>query len=412
MDGCNDTGVTGDLEGYTVTGYEAAGMDLTTYLRQHAPVTPQKAAAFAANVAEQLAAVHAEGRTLGPVHAGVRVELVNGVARPVVAPAPQAGPGEPEAPDDVREVGQLLGHLLLGADATPGQDLRDRPDMAPDPLWSLIAGCLDEDPQARPTAAVLARQLRDTARDLLLGAAPWSVLTELPDATPPGASTGRVKAPVPGFVPGLDSTDELAVLVRPRRRGVRLLAAASIAAVVLAAAGVAFAVSGSADKNPSAADKSPAAADKVPGGQAATAPIASTAPGPNPTTPGPTTEVARPPARSSPTANKPATPAPPAPASTSVACLPPDCAGRVTFQPQDAHLTVCDNKKDGFSAIGIYTRSDVSGEKQLWASNTFGTCADAKLGMRKGAKISFKACIGDHSENKIVACSEPVTSTV
>lgn len=391
-----------------MTGYGAAGSDLPTFLRQHAPMTPQKGAVFAATLAEQLAALHADGRALGALDAGVRVEIVTGVARPVVIErATVTRPGSPDtAAEDVHGVGVLLVRLL-GAELPRGPELPRRPDAVPDSLWSLVANCLTPNPAARPTAAVLARQLRDTARDLLLGVSAWPSATGLAHPADPGTPTGAdIEIPVPGYVPGPDSTSGPDVPARsPRRRGRQLLVATTVAVLVLAAVGIAFAITGSAP------DQAPTAADKTAVTAVATTPNATKPAAPKPTMPRRSTappapaggnEPARPPALPSP-----AKPNPPAP---TVVCLPPDCAARATFQPVDEHLIVCDNKSDGYAAVAIYT-AGTSGEKKVWASNSAGTCTDKDLGVADGTRVTYKVCIGDQSENRVDRCSATVTRT-
>lgn len=158
-----------------MTGHGAGGPDLGTLRRQHALPEPQRAALFAADLAEQLAVLHAEGRAYGPLDA-VHVETSEGRPRPVLAEPGELSEADSLA-DDVRAVGALLADLLDAQEAA-GQDLPLRPDDVPDVLWSLVVACLNADPATRPTVAVLAQQLRNIARDLLLGVAPWPSLAE------------------------------------------------------------------------------------------------------------------------------------------------------------------------------------------------------------------------------------------
>src|SRR5439155_17384169 len=147
------------------------GVDLAGYVRAHAPMPPQRAALFAGELAEQLATLHAEGRAHGPLEIGVQVDTAGGGPRPLIVRSGAAGPSH-SATDDVWQVGLLLAHLL-GVGMLRDGGLPHRPPEIAPPLWSVLQRCLEPNPAARPPAAVLARQLRDVARDLLLGVAPW-----------------------------------------------------------------------------------------------------------------------------------------------------------------------------------------------------------------------------------------------
>ncbi|MET7714750.1 hypothetical protein [Streptomyces sp. NPDC005407] len=325
-------------------------------------------------------------------------------------------------PDDVRAVGALLADLLA-AQETAGQDLPLRPDEVPDVLWSLVVACLNADPAARPTVAVLAQQLRNTARDLLLGVAPWPSLAETnnPRATgDPAAAASDV--PAPGYVPGPNSETRPDAPPRPRSRAITI--AATAMATILATIGIGFAVTSLADGGDSSANASasskPAASSRPsspPKSKPKTPPLRTTQP-PTPSQPSAEERPLQPPSSaqspspvSSPTQVQPSSPKPSSQDPT-VICLPSDCAARATFHTVDAHLTVCDNKGDWRAAVALYTRSDAPGEKKVWASNTAGTCTDEALDMAEGTKITYKVCIGDQSENRIDKCSEAVTNTV
>jgi hypothetical protein len=207
---------------------------LRAFLQQDAPLAPQNAALFAADLAEQVAALHAEGRKPGPLENGVRVETGGGRARPVIVESEIET--EPHRQlDDVWVLGSLLADLL-GAPMTPDRSPPPRPDNVPDALWSQVGAALATDPSARPTAAVLARQLRDTARDLLLGVSPWPSATGVAQ---PAADDPGIEAPVPGYVPVAGSTFDLPQPTRSRR-GQRpvIVVVAAAAVVILATVGV------------------------------------------------------------------------------------------------------------------------------------------------------------------------------
>jgi hypothetical protein len=289
-------------------------------------------------VAEQLAALHAEGRTHGPLAAGARVEHDGRYARPVLGPpAGQASPA-----DDVRELGVLLSSLLRA-------NLSGPPDGVPVALWSLVQACLQPDPAARPSAAVLARRLRDVARDLLLGMAPWPS----PGSAPVVAGGG---APVPDYVPREEVASEPAGSVRAGRDRRRwLLIGSAAVAVLLAGVGATFAMRGTSSPNGGAEPPSQA----------------------------PPIEV----------------------------CLPPDCAAEGTFRAVGEHFVACDQKADGMSAVLLYRRADKPDETAVWASKGQGTCEDHDADIPEGTEITFKVCTGERDQNRIVRCGEPVTGT-
>ncbi|GII42745.1 serine/threonine protein kinase [Planotetraspora phitsanulokensis] len=216
------------------------GLYLRGYLRSHTPLAPRPAALFAADLAEQLAALHVEGRAHGPLDAGVRVETADGHARPAIVgsgiPAGRTG-----GPDDVRATGLLLAHLL-GSQTAADAEVPRRPGNVPDTLWSLVTACLDADPAGRPTAATLAQRLHDAAADL--GGAP----SQLPGAPVPAGPTTDGGVSPPASVPRPGITSEPTSPGRSRGRRRRRVVTAT-AGVVLAGVGVGigFAMIGPSD---------------------------------------------------------------------------------------------------------------------------------------------------------------------
>jgi serine/threonine protein kinase len=214
----------------------ATRLYLRSYLRLHTPLAPQHAALFAADLADQLAALHAAGRAHGPLDAVVRVETAGGRARPVIVES-----GAPALPykgsDDVRAVGMLLARLL-GAQ-TASEEAPPRPDNVPGVLWSLITACLDADPALR--VADLARRLRDAAREL--GDAPRPSPTGQADAPGSAVATPDGGAAPPGSVFRRSIASEPTAAARSRGRGRKMFIGAAVG-VVLAGAGIVFAAAG------------------------------------------------------------------------------------------------------------------------------------------------------------------------
>jgi len=193
-----------------------AGQDLRTYLREHAPVPPHRAALLAASLADQLAIAHAEGRAyrdLGP-------ETVSVVEPGVRVDAELVPRTDGAASADVRAAGVLLAQLL-GATSGGG-----RPEGAPAALWRVVESCTSGDSARRPSAALLARLLRDAARDLLL-------------EVTPAAGAGPAAGPPPGYLPDRDAAPEPRPGRPSRRTGrVLLVAATMVLAIALAGAGI------------------------------------------------------------------------------------------------------------------------------------------------------------------------------
>jgi serine/threonine-protein kinase len=184
------------------------GPDLHRYLRENGPFTPVAAALVTAQVADALAASHADGivhRDLKPANVlladgpdGMRPMLTDfGIARLADSPgltrtqefvgtpsyvAPESVEGRPQTSAvDIYGAGILLYELTTGS--TPfgsgtaleviHRHLREqpaRPPSMPDPLWSVVERCLRKRPEERPGAESLARALRTVASGIGAGA--------------------------------------------------------------------------------------------------------------------------------------------------------------------------------------------------------------------------------------------------
>ncbi|MEU5033896.1 serine/threonine-protein kinase [Streptomyces rubiginosohelvolus] len=177
------------------------GPDLHRYLRENGPLTPVAAALLTAQIADALAASHADGvvhRDLKPANVllderdgGMTPMLTDfGIARLADSPgltrthefvgtpayvAPESAEGRPQTSAvDIYGAGILLYELVTGRPPFAGGTALEvlhrhlseeprRPSTVPDPLWTVIERCLRKDPDQRPSAENLARGLRTVA---------------------------------------------------------------------------------------------------------------------------------------------------------------------------------------------------------------------------------------------------------
>ncbi|MEV7391506.1 MULTISPECIES: serine/threonine-protein kinase [unclassified Streptomyces] len=177
------------------------GPDLHRYLRENGPLTPVAAALLTAQVADALAASHADGvvhRDLKP--ANVLLQQYNGQMHPMLTDfgiarladspgltrthefvgtpayiAPESAEGRPQTGAvDIYGAGILLYELVTGRPPFSGGSALEvlhqhlsaeprRPSTVPDPLWTVIERCLRKNPAERPSAENLARGLRVVA---------------------------------------------------------------------------------------------------------------------------------------------------------------------------------------------------------------------------------------------------------
>lgn len=179
------------------------GPDLHRYLRDNGPFSAVAAALLTAQIADALAASHADGvvhRDLKPANvllagsdgSGEMHPMLTdfGIARLADSPgltrthefvgtpayvAPESAEGRPQTSAvDVYGAGILLYELVTGrppfAGATALEVLHkhlaeepQRPASVPDPMWTVIERCLRKRPEERPSAENLARGLRTVA---------------------------------------------------------------------------------------------------------------------------------------------------------------------------------------------------------------------------------------------------------
>ncbi|RVU24514.1 serine/threonine protein kinase [Streptomyces antnestii] len=177
------------------------GPDLHRYLRENGPFSPMAAALLTAQVADALAASHADGvvhRDLKPANVLLKQDggemhpmLTDfGIARLADSPgltrtqefvgtpayvAPESAEGRPQTSAvDIYGAGILLYELVTGRPPFSGGSALEvlhqhlsaeprRPSTVPDPLWTVIERCLRKNPDERPSAENLARALRTVA---------------------------------------------------------------------------------------------------------------------------------------------------------------------------------------------------------------------------------------------------------
>ncbi|MFI6846994.1 serine/threonine-protein kinase [Kitasatospora sp. NPDC050467] len=229
------------------------GPDLARYLRGNGPFSPIAGALLMAQVADALAASHADGvvhRDLKPANVLLASTMVDGteqmhpmltdfgIARLADSPgitrthefvgtpayvAPESAEGRPQTSAvDVYGAGIMLYELVTGRQPFQGDgplailqahlaQEPQRPSTMPDPLWTVIERCLRKDPAQRPSAVSLARALRVVATGVGVHASPVAVDAALavgalllpdpqPAAVPPAA---------PGGAPAEDRTQVL-----------------------------------------------------------------------------------------------------------------------------------------------------------------------------------------------------------
>ncbi|MFC9318751.1 protein kinase [Streptomyces nigra] len=218
------------------------GPDLHRYLRENGPFTPVAASLLTAQIADALAASHADGvvhRDLKPANVLLRQQggemhplLTDfGIARLADSPgltrthefvgtpayvAPESAEGRPQTSAvDIYGAGILLYELVTGRPPFGGGSALEvlhqhlsaeprRPSTVPDPLWTVIERCLRKNPDDRPSAENLARGLRVVAAGIGVHANSAQI------AAAEGVGALLAPDPAPATVPG--SADPTQVL--------------------------------------------------------------------------------------------------------------------------------------------------------------------------------------------------------
>ncbi|UNO41745.1 serine/threonine-protein kinase [Streptomyces sp. MST-110588] len=212
------------------------GPDLHRYLRENGPFSPVAAALLTAQIADALAASHADGvvhRDLKPANvllagadgAGEMHPMLTdfGIARLADSPgltrthefvgtpayvAPESAEGRPQTSAvDIYGAGILLYELVTGRPPFGGATALEvlhrhlseeprRPTTVPEPLWTVIERCLRKEPDERPSAENLARALRTVAAGVGVHATPAQAEAAL------GVAALLAPDPAPAPVPG------------------------------------------------------------------------------------------------------------------------------------------------------------------------------------------------------------------
>ncbi|MEU9860340.1 serine/threonine-protein kinase [Streptomyces sp. NPDC047971] len=221
------------------------GPDLHRYIRDNGPLTPVAAALLTAQIADALAASHADGvvhRDLKPANVllaeqgGQMHPMLTdfGIARLADSPgltrthefvgtpayvAPESAEGRPQTSAvDIYGAGILLYELVTGRPPFAGGSALEvlhrhlseeprRPSTVPGPLWTVIERCLSKNPDHRPSAVNLARGLRAVAAGIGVHSTPAQI--EAAEGVGALLAPDPAPAPVPETPGAADPTQVL-----------------------------------------------------------------------------------------------------------------------------------------------------------------------------------------------------------
>ncbi|MFD4788434.1 serine/threonine-protein kinase [Streptomyces sp. NPDC058459] len=240
-----DLVVEGDLLALVMDLVE--GPDLHRYLRENGTFSPVAASLLTAQVADALAASHADGvvhRDLKPANVLLRqydgrmypMLTDFGIARLADSPgltrthefvgtpayvAPESAEGRPQTSAvDIYGAGILLYELVTGRPPFSGATALEvlhqhlsaeprRPSTIPDPLWTVIERCLRKNPGQRPSAENLAHALRVVAEGVGVHASPARI------AAAEGVGALLAPDPAPAPVPDVPDTNSATQVLPP-----------------------------------------------------------------------------------------------------------------------------------------------------------------------------------------------------
>ncbi|MET7619938.1 serine/threonine-protein kinase [Streptomyces sp. NPDC005408] len=217
------------------------GPDLHRYIRDNGPLTPVAASLLTAQIADALAASHADGvvhRDLKPANVLLKTDADGqmhpmltdfGIARLADSPgltrthefvgtpayvAPESAEGRPQTSAvDIYGAGILLYELVTGRPPFAGGSALEvlhrhlseeprRPTTVPEPLWTVIERCLRKEPAQRPSAENLARGLRTVASGIGVHSSAAQVEAAL------GVAALLAPDPSPATVPGMPGASD------------------------------------------------------------------------------------------------------------------------------------------------------------------------------------------------------------
>jgi serine/threonine-protein kinase len=248
-----DLVVEGDLLALVMDLIE--GPDLHRYLRENGPFSPVAASLLTAQIADALAASHADGvvhRDLKPANVLLRQTggelhpmLTDfGIARLADSPgltrtsefvgtpsyvAPESAEGRPQTSAvDIYGAGILLYELVTGRPPFGGGSALEvlqqhlnaeprRPSTLPEPLWTVIERCLRKNPDERPSAVSLARALRVVADGVSLRASSEQIVAA--DGVAALLAPDPAPAPVPGSPEPAGASEPTQVLPHGQGQG-------------------------------------------------------------------------------------------------------------------------------------------------------------------------------------------------
>ncbi|MFJ6749656.1 serine/threonine-protein kinase [Streptomyces sp. NPDC091266] len=218
------------------------GPDLHRYLRDNGPFSPVAASLLTAQIADALAASHADGvvhRDLKPANVLLAGSDADGEMHPMLTDfgiarladspgltrthefvgtpayvAPESAEGRPQTSAvDIYGAGILLYELVTGRPPFAGSTALEvlhrhlseeprRPGSVPEPLWTVIERCLRKRPEERPSAESLARALRSLAPGIGVHATPAQAEAAL------GVAALLAPDPAPAAVPDTGGTGD------------------------------------------------------------------------------------------------------------------------------------------------------------------------------------------------------------